>query len=383
MPGVQHLLRKAAIEKMASPEQLDMAMRVTSPVSWLALVTIAAMITAGIFWSIYGTIYVRVDGTGLWMQGGGVKTVQANDNGRVKEITVEEGDYVEEGQVVAVLELEDLSRQVDQAEQQLASEQSALASARIDANVTVSQHELDIADLESQIQRMEQLYEKNRSVRRQDIDRLQAQKRGKENQITQARSRLQPLRSRVEQARIRLEKIREQLGSNAQVTSPHAGTVVAINSQEGEFIQRGASVVDLSDEAGEEQVYLYVPLAEGKKIKPGMTVQVSPQQFKREEWGYIIGTVESVSAQPVTMAQLKTTHENPALEQKFARDTPFRVITTPGRDEENVSGWEWSSGRGPAEEVGANSPVNAQVVIDTKRPIELVIPMLKNMTGMS
>ena len=42
MAGVQHLLRKAAIEKMASPEQLDMAMRVTSPLSWLALATLGS-----------------------------------------------------------------------------------------------------------------------------------------------------------------------------------------------------------------------------------------------------------------------------------------------------------------------------------------------------
>ena len=45
------LFRKATIDKVSSPEQLDLLMRVTSPVGWLALTAMAVMIGAVGVWS--------------------------------------------------------------------------------------------------------------------------------------------------------------------------------------------------------------------------------------------------------------------------------------------------------------------------------------------
>jgi HlyD family secretion protein len=47
--GPEQLLRKASLERLSSPEQLDMIMRVTSPLGWVALVAIGVLIVAGIF----------------------------------------------------------------------------------------------------------------------------------------------------------------------------------------------------------------------------------------------------------------------------------------------------------------------------------------------
>jgi len=41
MQGPEQLLRKSSIEKLSSPEQLDMMMRVTSPMGWIALTAVA------------------------------------------------------------------------------------------------------------------------------------------------------------------------------------------------------------------------------------------------------------------------------------------------------------------------------------------------------
>ena len=46
------LFRKAAIDKVSSPEQLDLLMSVTSPVGWLALLTVGLMLTAVGIWSL-------------------------------------------------------------------------------------------------------------------------------------------------------------------------------------------------------------------------------------------------------------------------------------------------------------------------------------------
>jgi len=65
MQGPDKLLRKASVEKLSSPEQLDMMMRVTSPMGWVAVVAIGAMIVVAIVWSVTFPMPVKVDGRGF------------------------------------------------------------------------------------------------------------------------------------------------------------------------------------------------------------------------------------------------------------------------------------------------------------------------------
>jgi len=46
----------------------------------------------------------------------------------------------------------------------------------------------------------------------------------------------------------------------------------------------------------------YFSVGDGKKIKPGMTLQITPQTVKRERFGGIVGTVKDISTFPITQA---------------------------------------------------------------------------------
>ncbi len=59
------LFRKRALEKLQAPEQLDQLLTVTSPRSWLALLAITALLTAGLLWSVLATVEVALPGTGV------------------------------------------------------------------------------------------------------------------------------------------------------------------------------------------------------------------------------------------------------------------------------------------------------------------------------
>ena len=48
--------RKSAIERLSSPEQLDKALVVTSPLSWLVLLGVAIIFAAVIVWSVLGNL---------------------------------------------------------------------------------------------------------------------------------------------------------------------------------------------------------------------------------------------------------------------------------------------------------------------------------------
>ena len=59
------LFRKSSLEKLSSPEQLDKAITVSTPVSWLALIGITAIIGAVVVWSILGSLPTIVSAQGI------------------------------------------------------------------------------------------------------------------------------------------------------------------------------------------------------------------------------------------------------------------------------------------------------------------------------
>lgn len=58
----EKLFRKAALEKLSTPEELDQLMQVTTPKGWLALIAIISLLVATIAIGFLGVIAVRVDG---------------------------------------------------------------------------------------------------------------------------------------------------------------------------------------------------------------------------------------------------------------------------------------------------------------------------------
>ncbi|MEO8197395.1 MAG: NHLP bacteriocin system secretion protein, partial [Thermoanaerobaculia bacterium] len=84
MQGPENLLRKASVEKLSSPEQLDMMMRVTSPMGWVAMAAIGAIILAAIVWSVTFPMPVKVDGRGFMVRGEAVREVQILAGGTIQ-----------------------------------------------------------------------------------------------------------------------------------------------------------------------------------------------------------------------------------------------------------------------------------------------------------
>ena len=51
----QKIFSQSALDKLRSPEQLDTMIRITSPVGWMALVSVLVLCFAIMLWSIYGS----------------------------------------------------------------------------------------------------------------------------------------------------------------------------------------------------------------------------------------------------------------------------------------------------------------------------------------
>lgn len=97
------LFRKAALERMSTPDQIDQLMPVTSSKGWIALITLAGLLIALVLWGIFGTISVEVQGQGVLVRPDGLQTVAAPSSGEVTALTIRPGDTLKSGQVIGKL----------------------------------------------------------------------------------------------------------------------------------------------------------------------------------------------------------------------------------------------------------------------------------------
>lgn len=44
------IFRKVSLDRLSSPEELDQRLAVTTPIGWLALVSISLLVTAALIW---------------------------------------------------------------------------------------------------------------------------------------------------------------------------------------------------------------------------------------------------------------------------------------------------------------------------------------------
>ena len=97
------LYRKSSIEKLSNPEQLDRAITISSPLSWLALLGIMLIIGAVTLWSIFGKIPETQTVSGVIVDKADVCAIFSDKTGTVVDIKKRSGDHVDSGDVIAVI----------------------------------------------------------------------------------------------------------------------------------------------------------------------------------------------------------------------------------------------------------------------------------------
>ena len=94
------LYRKSSLERISSPEQLDKVLKVTSPMSWLALVGVTLILVVTVIWSIIGTIPVTITTKGIVSSQVGCNAVYTQEAGEVISVRVRVGDELHLGDPV-------------------------------------------------------------------------------------------------------------------------------------------------------------------------------------------------------------------------------------------------------------------------------------------
>ena len=112
------IYRKTALDKISSPEQLDKSLKITSPLSWLALIGLTLIVVVAVIWSVVGRIPETITLQGVLAEPNGVCSVFATESGKVVEITIDGNDPVSIGTPIM------LFKAVDEEEKTLLSDQA-------------------------------------------------------------------------------------------------------------------------------------------------------------------------------------------------------------------------------------------------------------------
>ena len=186
---------KEGKEKEFLPSILEVTEEPPSPVGRFVLWTIVALLVAGAIWAFVGEVDEVAVANGKVIPVGNVKIVQSENKGTIKELDVQEGDYVEEGQTLLVLDTTKTQADVDQLQKQVAYYQLTVSRLRAEINdepfLPEVTDDLDPKDVEAQTAlyksrraKLSAEQEKNQSA----IDQASAAVAGQQAQLEKYRS---------------------------------------------------------------------------------------------------------------------------------------------------------------------------------------------------
>jgi len=261
---------------------------------------------------ITGTLLITILVVVLWQQHGGNRQnegiasgngrieaveidIAAKTAGRVKEIFVNEGDFVTAGQILAKMDTASLEAQQREVEARLRQAENAIETARSQvvtcisekavAEAVVVQRKVGIDVAEKRLKRSEALVANHAvSLQRTDDDRadfLSAQAvfdaarfqvAATAAAVTTARSKVIGAQAEVEAVQATLERIQADL-SDSVLRSPRDGRVQYRVAQPGEVIASGGKILNLLDLC---DVYMtfFLPTAAAGRLTIGSEVHL-------------------------------------------------------------------------------------------------------------
>jgi HlyD family secretion protein len=415
------IFRKVALDRLASPEQLDQLLPVTDSRGWVALAAIAVILLTAAVWSVKGSIPQNVRGTGILVKGGGgVFEVMPIAGGHVDDILVSVGDMVREGQVVAHLAQPELSERLQQAKVALAALQaqhrdlvafgrkgSSLQGQHIERQRAAAKQAMASArkTMEWEARKMrqqERLVSEGLILRQTLLDTMQRYNAARER-LNEAESQMAQIgvsdlqqgnqrqteifasEVKITEAQRLVDEVRRELKSKTEVVSRQSGRILEILTDQGRMAASGEPILRLDQSGGtvrKLEAVIYVPSVFGKQIHVGMPMLISPSTVKQEEFGQIQATVTYVSDFPATTRGMQRTLKNEQLVASLAgHDAPFEVHAALTADPSTPSQLKWSSSKGPPVRIESGSLATANIAVDTRRPIELVVPLIREVTG--
>lgn len=390
-------------------------MQVIRPMNWLPLTALGSLVATALIWSIVGRIPITVTGQGVLVYPGKIMSFQSSATGQLETMNLRVGEFVKKGQLLATINQTELQKQIQQQHLKLVE----LKAQNQNANSLQSlRSELEIKALAQQRYSLRQNLRQAQSLapilknRFEKLKKLKAQGAVTEDMVLQAQQAYQEKFSQIndfqtqlrdlatkekslfeqnfQSSTTRKNQIQElqqnivqlevQLKQNSQVISPYSGRVLEVTTFPGQVVSQGTRIATIQAEelSGKLTGVTFFPIGDGKKIDKGMKVQITPSTTERERFGGIVATVTNVSASAVTQEGALSIIGNSEVVQSLMAQRPqIQVHAELQPDNSTVSGYRWSSSKGPQMKVSSGTTTTVKVTTEERAPISFVFPLLK------
>jgi HlyD family secretion protein len=431
--GLALLIEERPIESF---EQLDSVLRIVTLRGWFFLGVL--FLTLGSF-GVFSWFYkapLKVDGRGIILakdegKGDSLVQVTAPAAGRISQVEVAIGEFVEKGEVLASIDQPELRDQIEEVKEEL--------KRLIDENARLTQFDQDeekkraeaLAELERTLEANRALDKKRLSTSQRiaqgdkslnlrrmlnDIDTLKSQADADaiasgigalearlselqydrlQDQTTRKREQLKRQLG-IQTVEIKRDLLEGRLKRDSRVITEYAGKVVDLMLTPHALVEKGAPAALLQPErrvAPRLEVIVFVPAGLGKRIHAGDRVEVSPDTVRRQEHGFVKGEVRSISEIPATEMAMLAELKHKTLVSSFAGQYTGQVLlsihvelkhipaTWRPDGPERLNYLAWSSSSGEKQNVSSGTLCAASIVVDERRLIMLALPWVRHLVG--
>jgi hypothetical protein len=322
------IFRNASMDKISSPEKLDTMVKLTSARTWFLIVFFLLITLSLVIWGFFGTIPKTVSGRGVIINGGGTYNIQSTSNGVITDISVENGDIVNKGDVIGRTYDKNVFNELKQVNEKITLIDEQIKGANAGNNVVLEQQlNISLSDLN-----------------------------------------------------IEAEGLKDKLMDN-KILAPTNGEIIEVLINKNDFVQIGQSVCSILETSKltlEDTVVAFIPVAEGQIIRPGMKMNVYITVFNKQEYGHMEAVVIEVSDYVVSRN---------AIEKRLGSDELTDIFSSMGAlveikanlkvDKDTKSGYYWSSIKGKEVDLPRNAICEISVTIEENRPIDFLNNLLK------
>lgn len=410
--------RKAALEKLSTPEKLDQLIQVISPKGWIALVTVVIALSTGICWSIFGGVKTKINATGVLL-GGDVHEVVSTSQGQLMDLKVSIGQKIKEGDVIAIIEQPEIIQQIEEAKAVLSERKIELErissfgnqdnrlqgqlveQKRVSIQAQIETEKKNLGFLNNQLQTEKNLLDKG-LITKSQLNNTELQVETSKNTIENLKKQIIEISSQqlninfdqehkidaqkqmISEAERSLEHLKERFEIQTNIKSPYSGEVVEVLTDAGVVVTQGTPLFKLKNteefasHKNKLRGVLYIPSQDGKKIKENMEALVVPSTVQPQEYGFMKGKVTYVSEFTITQKGMMASVKNEQLvESLLSLGALFEVYIEFEEDPDSYSGFKWTSAKGPEIIIREGTSCMAKVTVKKEPPIAIVIPALK------
>lgn len=412
--AMSELFRKSALDKLTAPERLDERVSLIALRWWITLAALFAVLCVATLWGWFGRISTRVNGSGMLLELSGFRNVVSVSEGVIGYLNVQEGAFVEEGEVLGVVSLPmqqmelkfyqdklDLLRtEVD--EMNAASEQNSQVRAEFFEHMRSGNAE-SIEKLTRILEKLTELADtyKNYSGRGlvTQVESLRMLQDMLNASINVTRQQQENMRTDIEKEDYDLNFKREfwqkqqklmdseyelksrmaQFMNRSLIISPTRGTIVNVQKSAGDNVTAG-EVVFLMQPSFDDALYIsaFIPAAKSKSVREGQLAYVSPANIEPQRAGYILGIVQRVEPYPATFEKLMNVFKNRDLTQMLKGDevaVMVEICLIP--DAENSTGFRWTGKAPEGVRISAGTICQVAIAIEQRPPITYVLPWMR------